>query len=436
MLVRHAYSRFPGLHILHRAAAGDAFHDAAERFPQPKCHPETRTEMLEALCEWSSEPDATNDVLWLHGPAGAGKSAIAQSFCTKLESQHRLGASFFFKRGHRSRGIGNKLFPTVAYQLAVCRPELKNAISRIVRDDPSIVDRALSMQLQKLILEPCQKFIYGRTLVIVIDGLDECEGKEIQREILHSIGSAIRQGPRSLRFFVASRPEPHLCEVFTRALQGIHHDVNINQSFADVRKFLLDEFARIHREHHETMATIPFPWPAPDVVRHLVEKSSGYFIYASTITKFIDDPDFRPAERLKVIMGSREADDESPFAALDLLYTQILSQVHARTRLLQLLTVISAKLNLPTGLIEQLLGLDPGDVRLTLRGLRSVVDTEERSSSGLWIVVYHASFYDFLRNPRRAGIFYVGSDSHKMDLSCSILKAFSRPIAVSDYFLE
>ncbi|KAJ6559785.1 hypothetical protein B0H19DRAFT_992774, partial [Mycena capillaripes] len=35
------------LHILHRASAGDAFHDSAERYPQPRCHPETRTKLLD-----------------------------------------------------------------------------------------------------------------------------------------------------------------------------------------------------------------------------------------------------------------------------------------------------------------------------------------------------------------------------------------------------
>ncbi|KAF9058432.1 hypothetical protein BDP27DRAFT_1507883, partial [Rhodocollybia butyracea] len=50
----------------------------------------------------------------------------------------------------------------------------------------------------------------------------------------------------------------------------------------DIRTYFLDEFARIHREQHQTMSTIPLPWPVPKVLDTLVEKSSGYFIYAST----------------------------------------------------------------------------------------------------------------------------------------------------------
>ncbi|KAJ6482463.1 hypothetical protein C8R45DRAFT_1099749 [Mycena sanguinolenta] len=407
-----------GLHILHRATAGDAFHNSAERYPQPKCHPETRTGMLDDLWDWSSNthPDTA---LWLYGPAGAGKSAIAQTFCQMLEAGNCLGASFFFKRGNSSRGTGNKLFPTLAYQLAVSLPELKTTISRVVEDDPSIMDRTLSIQLQKLIIDPCRQTACSRTLVVVIDGLDECEGKEIQREILRSIGSAIRQGPLSLRFFIASRPEPHIREIFTDALPGIHRALNINQSFDDT-----------------TMAGVIGPWPSLEVVEYVVQKSSGYFIYASTVIKFIDDEDFRPTERLKVILGTREIDDESPFAALDQLYMQILSQIPARTRLLRILTVVAAKLHLSLGHIEQLLGLEPGDVRLTLRGLQSVigagslfnlfpVSDGDTWSSESCLVVHHASFYDFLQDPRRAGIFYVGTDSCKMDLASCILEAFS-----------
>ncbi|KAJ7862970.1 hypothetical protein B0H13DRAFT_1638400, partial [Mycena leptocephala] len=227
------------MYLLRSAAASDAFHDSAERYPQPRCHPETRTKMLGDLYKWSSETDPNSSVLWLHGPAGAGKSAIAQSFCQKLEAEGRLGASFFFKRGHPSRGTGNKLFPTAAYQLALCLPALKRAISQIVEDNPSILERAFCVQLQKLIIEPCQQIVRGRTLIIVIDGLDECDGQDIQQEILHSIGTHVEPGALPPRFLVASRPEPHIREMFeSAALTKIHRPVNMNQSFDDVRKYL------------------------------------------------------------------------------------------------------------------------------------------------------------------------------------------------------
>ncbi|KAJ7705528.1 hypothetical protein B0H17DRAFT_670258 [Mycena rosella] len=225
-----------GLYILYRVAANDAAHDSGERYPQPRCHPETGTTILHDINAWSSEQDPSSSVLWLHGPAGAGKSAIAQSLCQTLEEEGRLGGSFFFKRGHASRGNGNKLFPTIAYQLALRLPELKRAISQRMEDDPSITHKSLSLQLQKLIVEPCRDSTPTRPFTIIIDGLDECEGEDIQQEILRSIGRSFHKSQPPLRFLVASRPEPHIGEVFREpGLQDLHRPFNIQQSFDDLK---------------------------------------------------------------------------------------------------------------------------------------------------------------------------------------------------------
>ncbi|KAJ7821022.1 hypothetical protein B0H14DRAFT_3146902 [Mycena olivaceomarginata] len=418
-----------GLHILHNATASDAFHDSAARYPQPKCHPETRTDMLDDLYNWSSETDSKSSVLWLHGPAGAGKSAIAQSLCHKLETEGSFGGSFFFKRGDSSRGNGNKLFPTIAYQISLCVPEVKRAICQVVEDDPSITNRSLSVQLQRLIIEPCRQALYGRTLTVIIDGLDECEGQDIQQEILSSIGRSLDEPQLPLRFLVASRPEPHIRETLIAALNGIHRPVNINQSFEDVEKYLLAEFARIHRERRDTMSTVPFPWPSPEIIDNLVKKSSGYFIYASTVIKFIDDKHFRPTKRLEVIVGIKEPDCGSPFAALDQLYTQILSEVRDQPRLLKILVIIAARLSLSVDQIEQLVKWELGDGQLLLRGVHSVIgglleEEEDYATRHLPIFVHHASFLDFLQDPARAGIFY-GGGQHRTDLALDILKAMS-----------
>ncbi|KAJ7832307.1 hypothetical protein B0H13DRAFT_1734694 [Mycena leptocephala] len=413
-----------GLYILQRVAAGDAFHDSAERYPQPKCDPETRKEMLEGLYKWASETDSQSSLLWLHGPAGAGKSAIAQSFCQMLEAEGRLGASFFFKRGHASRGAGARLFPTIAYQLALCQKKLGEAICNILEPNPSIIDRAFSIQLQKLIIEPCLQCRLDRTLVIVVDGLDECQGKNVQQEILHSLARAIHQTPFPLRFFVASRPEPHIQDIFAGPLKGKHQSLNVPQAFSDVKKYLLNEFARIHQEHRATMAMVSHPWPSPEIIRDLVQNSSGYFIYASTVIKFIDDKSFRPTERLAVITGMAEPRFGVPFATLDQLYTQILSEVHAQPLLLMILAVIAAKILLPAPYIEQLLELESGDVRLALHGLHSVLIVPEDDED--CISFHHASFRDFIQDAARAGAFYVGGGcTHRAYLSHYILKTCS-----------
>ncbi|KAJ7511433.1 hypothetical protein B0H11DRAFT_871593 [Mycena galericulata] len=459
-----------GLHILYRAAANDAFHDSAERFPQPRCHPETRTKMLSVLESWArgfgperhwniershyhwdlpppeneksvgrydpfpqflsiGEDHRDNRILWLNGPAGAGKSAVAQSLCLQLEAKGGLGASFFFKRGNASRGNGNKLFPTIAYQLALHLPQLRGAIAQVVKKDPSIVDRSLSIQVERLIIGPCQMHLSGcrQPVTVIIDGLDECTGPEVQQEILRSIGKSLRDRSLNLRYLIASRPEAHIQEIFADSLSKFHIGFPIDQSFEDVRKFLQVEFSRIHRDHGRTMAEVPLPWPTNEIIDQLIEKSSGHFIYASTVIKFIDDRNFRPNERLSRIMGTYQPHGSAPFSAIDNLYIQILSEaVVDRPRVFELLAVIAAEIELPIHTIEQLLEWQSNDISLALRGLRSLLGQESHGKTGpTWIKVYHASFIDFLQDEKRSKTFFVNDLQHRKNLTCRILRAFS-----------
>ncbi|KAF7348950.1 NACHT domain-containing protein [Mycena venus] len=432
------------VHNIHHGEAGDAFHDSAERYPQPRCHPETRTKLLDVLWNWAcgiepprnwssddgdlDEPSHDflstgdtqpgSDILWLNGPAGSGKSAVAQSFCQRLKDEGCLGGSFFFKRGHFSRGNAKKLFPTIAYQLALLLPELKHLISQAAENDPAIVDRTLSYQLQELIVEPCRRSHLSTPVPIIIDGLDECDGDDIQQEILRSISSTVHQEHLPILFLVASRPESHIRETFSDpCLDKFHWPLNINQSFHDVYKYLLAEFGRIHREHR-TMAAVPSPWPQTDIVEDLVRKSSGYFIYVSTVIKFIDDKRFRPVNRLEIILGIKSSNFGSPFDGLDQLYQLILS------------AFIAAPLCVSVCKLERLLELEMGDVRLILRDrLHSLIkmpSPEEDQREGLR--VHHASLQDFLESPTRSGPFSVSGSEYRTNVTYHILKAFTQEL--------
>ncbi|KAJ7717469.1 hypothetical protein B0H16DRAFT_1740576 [Mycena metata] len=403
-----------GLHILHRATAGDAFHDSGERYPQPQCHPDTRTSLLEDLMEWARSSVSghstlleTQPILWLYGPAGSGKSAVAQSLCQRLAEEGRLGGSFFFKRGHPSRGEARKLFPTIAYQLALLLPELKQHITRTIENDPAIVDRSLSTQLHNLILNPCRRSRLARPVPIVIDGLDECDGEYVQQAILRAIGSALSQESLPIRFLVASRPEAHIRETLAEScLAESHRALNIRQSFKDVRKYLEVEFDRIHREHR-TMRAVPFPWPDVKILEKIVRDSSGYFIYAATVIKFLDDKRFQPPERLDVILGIRHSISGSPLNALDQLYLQILSGVPEDFLALLLQIFVFAKEGVSLSRICRLLELPVDELHLILRGLHSLILVPEDDRDN--ISAHHASFWDFLDHPSRSGAFHVGS---------------------------
>jgi hypothetical protein len=103
-----------------------------------------------------------------------------------------------------------------------------------------------------------------------------------------------------------------------------------------------------------------------------------------------------------------------------------------RPLLLSILTVI-AHLDLTVRDMEWLLGLQPGDVRLALRRLQSVIqlpsvnhddDKGPDISPESTVDSHHASFLDFLNDPARSRAFHVG-DSLRYSLARDILKSFS-----------
>ncbi|KAJ7715965.1 hypothetical protein B0H16DRAFT_1477050 [Mycena metata] len=355
-----------GIHILHRAAALEALYNSADSYPQPS---------------WCTKDNSASSI-WLHGPAGAGKSAMMHTLSKRLQDAGCLGGAFFFKRHHLTRGNAKVLFTTLAYQLAENYGQFRAVISEAVERQPSLVQRDMEVQLEYLLVKPRRILVDAPpSRIFLVDGLDECEGEETQEQILQLMGDAVQQSHGGFRFLVASRPESHIREVINALrVGGLINSVNINQSLDDVRMSL----------------HVPTPWPSSEILDHLVKKSSGYFVYASTVIKFVDDSYSRPTERLETLQKLHLPDDDRPFEALDQLYFQMLSRVPARfrSRLCDILQCLVLGITRPRD-IDPTLGLQCGDTQLILRSLHSVlkVDTDED-----WVPIsfHHASFLDFL----------------------------------------
>jgi hypothetical protein len=66
------------LALLRSLSATGAPFDSQDRSPAPKCHPGTRSDILSKIYTWIGNHNSKK-LCWVHGPAGAGKSAIAQT---------------------------------------------------------------------------------------------------------------------------------------------------------------------------------------------------------------------------------------------------------------------------------------------------------------------------------------------------------------------
>ena len=385
---------------------------------------------MNTILRWVRDNDQSSSILWLYGPAGAGKSAIAQTVAEHCAKDRRLASSFFFSRNGRTDG--KKLFLTIAYQLAISVPQTRKPIGDLVKKDLSILAKSMDVQLRELIVGPYQTItsINLSPMIVIIDGVDECEGSQVQRDILTLIGNTLTMHQLPLRFFVASRPEPHIRDTMDSAIfRHISRRLVLDESFwpgRDIQTFLQSGFAAIHTKHHHVMASVPKPWPSPGIIDLLVQKSSGQFIYASTVLKYIDDEYSRPTARLDTVLGL-SGSNSTAFAELDLLYMQILSTNPNTASLLHVLaTIVTLSHPLPARDIEKLLFLQRGDVALALRGVHSLLHIPNPiTDASSPILTLHASLSDFLGDKSRSKHFFIDFAAHHAHLACCCLKTMT-----------
>jgi len=254
--------------------------------------------------------------------------------------------------------------------------------------------------------------------LVVIDGLDECQNPDVQCELLRVIAHAIPHIPYPLRFLITSRPESHITRVFDhdRDLQtGMIHRYNLSydpDADADIRKFLKTEFKEICRVH-PLAEYLPRDWPGRKSISGIVERSSGHFIYASTVIKYIRSPKHRPDDRLKVILRLQPPrDQDRPYAQLDALYSFILQVVESPDQLEKICLVLgilyfqSREVGFfgPRGysnrrIIEWILELRAGDLVLLIDPILSLITIDKSGT----VEIFHKSLFDYLLDPSRGG---------------------------------
>jgi len=71
---------------LESKVAFGALLESDERYPAPKCHPDTRINAKKVVKDWIGRRGfgSKNRIMWISGPPGVGKSAILQTVCEEL----------------------------------------------------------------------------------------------------------------------------------------------------------------------------------------------------------------------------------------------------------------------------------------------------------------------------------------------------------------
>ncbi|KIK66972.1 hypothetical protein GYMLUDRAFT_142824, partial [Collybiopsis luxurians FD-317 M1] len=139
------------------------------------CTPGTRVEILDKIMKWANTA-SEDQVYWIGGMAGTGKSTIAKSLCDGFEKENLAGA-FFCSRQLDACRDHTRIVPTIAYQLARYSHTFAEALTRELRNDRDLADKEINKQMAFLLMKPWEDTANKMTAVtpvIIIDALDEC----------------------------------------------------------------------------------------------------------------------------------------------------------------------------------------------------------------------------------------------------------------------
>jgi len=397
---------------------------------------ETRVELVAELDDWEKNPIDAATMKWVSGGAGDGKTALLLTFADLCRRRKRSVGAFFASNRMADCSDGSRIVATLAVQLMQSLPSTAKYIDNALRQDPHILSKGREIQMIALIVEPIKQiatmtrflstitfgFMWYPTL-IVIDGLDEVTGKDVQTDIIKIIGNTMKDIPLPLRFLVSSRPEPHIVEAI-HSLQSrfpknhvstmdLREDVLVHR---DIRRYFKVKFEEIRAKDDY----LPLDWPGEDVIDQLVDKASGQFIYATTIMPYIMFEYHSPEERLAIIRGLLETPPgDKPYHNIDELYSHIVRNATRGSDILQILALLViinqliSTANAPVGRFTRLcsplklgeiLGLRRGEARRCLIDMHSVVNVGDDKRE---IQIYHKSFPDFLLDRSRSKEFAI-----------------------------
>ncbi|KAG1854680.1 hypothetical protein C8R48DRAFT_721064 [Suillus tomentosus] len=201
---------------LSQVAVLGAEYNPPERQSHPKCLKETRVNLLELIYGLLDKREM-NQIIWLHGTAGVGKSAVAFTVAERMkslkmteesETETRLSGTFFFARKHTKRTTTGHFFATLAYQLVSNFPSVQKDVNKAIRENPA-----------------CPPPVF------VVDALDECQ-PEIIADLISLLGEVLCDPELPvIHILLTSRLEEHIRKAIQKEeMRTLVYEIPVNTS--------------------------------------------------------------------------------------------------------------------------------------------------------------------------------------------------------------
>ncbi|KZP14499.1 TPR-like protein [Athelia psychrophila] len=296
-----------------------AYAHGASWDPDLVCLPGTRTNILSVVGAWSRSLDSQN-VFWLNGVAGSGKSAIAHTIAKMLHEDGLLASSFFFDREFDSRNTTQLLVSTIARDIAARHPIIAADISTAL-DDPALASASLARQFDAFIAQPLRRHKFDQPIVVVIDALDEGVQDDSGFSILSLFRDKVAKFAPQLRVLITSRPTRNITQYLSEQDHIASHTMAVDspENIQDIKTYIDAQVRDM------TIASqMGSPWPDEALVRELKALAEGLFIWIVTIFAYLRSA-HKPRAKLRALLSNSDVSGVlSPRKKMDALYAAIL----------------------------------------------------------------------------------------------------------------
>ena len=190
----------------------------------------------------------SNNIIWLHGPPGCGKSTISFTLAEYFNSISRLGAYLHFSNGSSSP---SSVIATIAFRLAC----FDSTLGKIVSDHVGRHYGGLSIEtrFKEYLLDPLIEGAHAVNgpVIIILDGLDECGNNEPLLKLFSS--GLFSKLPQNLRFLITSRWNTEIANSFLNFPNSIHQVfLNISDDYSSPVIELFDHMDSIFEQSNRS----------------------------------------------------------------------------------------------------------------------------------------------------------------------------------------